>query len=177
MARGKKTEPEMVYKVMATYFNTHNYRETARLLEMPVATVKDIVDNNSDKDEFIKLRTQKENEFADKSTEIIDKGLLLLNRRLSRAIDEEESLDLLIDEIYSTDREELSQDEKNRLVTKIRSLQLQDIKAITTAIGTLFDKRALTRGEMTQNVNFATNFDIDKLMDIAGYTKKADDSE
>ena len=46
------------------------------------------------------------------------------------------------------------------------------INHLTTAIGTLYDKRALAKGEMTQNVGFATNFDLDKLVDIAGYTKK-----
>jgi hypothetical protein len=61
-------------------------------------------------------------------------------------------------------------------VNKIKNMQLHNLKDITTAIGTLYDKRALSRGEMTQNVNFATNFDVDKLLDIAGYTKK-DDNE
>lgn len=45
---------------------------------------------------------------------------------------------------------------------------------LTTAIGTLYDKRALSRGETTQNIDFATNFDIGKLIDLAGYTKKED---
>ena len=45
---------------------------------------------------------------------------------------------------------------------------------LTTAIGTLYDKRALSRGEMTQNVGFATNLSIDKLAEISGYKKEAD---
>ncbi len=177
MAQGKKTAPEDIYKIMTTYVITHNYRETARTLDMPFSTVKDIVQKNWDKPEYVKLRSQKEQEFSDKASEIIDKGLILLQRRMNRAINEEENLDLLIDEIFATDKEELTQDEKNRLVTKIRAMQLQDVKALTTAIGTLYDKRALARGETTQNIDFATNFDIGKLMDIAGYTKKADDTE
>jgi hypothetical protein len=176
MARGKKTAPETIYQVMTSYMTTHNYRESARDLNMPYATVKDIVQKNQDKDEFIKLRSQKEKEFADKASEIIDKGLVLLKRRMNRAIEEEENLDLLIDEIFATDKDELSQDEKNRLVAKIKTMQMQNMKDITTAIGTLYDKRALSRGESTQNVDFATNFDLNKLIDIAGYQKK-DDSE
>ena len=174
--QGKKTSPEDIYKIMTTWITNRNYRETARILGVPYSTVKEIVTKNKDKDEFVKLCSQKEQEFSDKASEIIDKGLLLLNRRLDRAMNEEESLDLLIDEIFATDREELTQDEKNKLITKIRSLQLQDVKAITTAIGTLFDKRALARGDSTQNIDFATNFDIGKLLEISGYTKK-DDSE
>ena len=46
---------------------------------------------------------------------------------------------------------------------------------LTTAIGTLYDKRALSRGDLTQNVGFATNLSIDKLAEISGYKK--DDTE
>lgn len=177
MARGKKTEPEMIYKVMALWFTNYNMRETARQLDMPLTTVKDIVDKNKNAEEFEELRTQKQKEFADKATEVIEKGLLLLNRRLDRAISDEEELDDLIDEIYFTDKDEMSFTEKSQLINKIKGLQLQSVKELTTAIGTLYDKRALSKGEMTQNLGFATNFDLDKLMNVAGYTKKDADSE
>ena len=175
MARGKKTEPEMIYKVMALWFTNYNMRETARQLDMPLTTVKDIVDKNKNAEEFEELRTQKQKEFADKATEVIEKGLLLLNRRLDRAISDEEELDDLIDEIYFTDKDEMSFTEKSQLINKIKGLQLQSVKELTTAIGTLYDKRALSKGEMTQNLGFATNFDLDKLMNVAGYTKKDDE--
>lgn len=48
---------------------------------------------------------------------------------------------------------------------------------LTTAIGTLYDKRALSKGEMTQNLGFATNLSLDKLAEISGYGKKGDDTE
>lgn len=172
MARGKKATPATIYKVMISWIATRNYNETARNLGMAVSSVKDIVDNNKDKDEFVNLRIQKEEEFADQATEIINKGLVLLSRRMNRAVEHEAELDDIIDEIWDIDDDEMSYKEKDKLVNKIKTLQLQNIKDITTAIGTLYDKRALSRGEMTQNVNFATNFDLDKLLDISGYTKK-----
>lgn len=153
MARGKKTSPEVIYKIMTSWTITNNYKETARDLQLPVTTVKSIVDNNKDKPEFVKLRNEKMTEFSQKASEIIQKGLQLLNKRFDRAISFEDDLDILIDEIFDTDKEELSQDEKNRLVNKIRALQLQDIKAITTAIGTLFDKKALSDGQPTDKID------------------------
>ena len=142
MARGKKTSPEVIYQVMTSYLITHNYRETARDLNMPVATVKNIVDDNKDKDEFAKLRTQKEQEFADKASRIID---LLLERVENEVLDDEKDIPL---------------------------------NHLTTALGTLYDKRALSRGETTQNIDFATNSEtLGKLFEIAGYQKKADDTE
>lgn len=158
MPRGKKTSPEVVYQVMTSWITTRNYKETAEALGMAVSSVKKLVEDNKDKDEYVKLCNEKQAEFADKASEIIDKGLILLNKRLDRAISNESDLDVLIDEIFATDKEELAQDEKNRLVNKIRALQLQDIKAITTAIGTLYDKRALAKGESTENTKIT--FDL-----------------
>lgn len=177
MARGKKTAPDVVYQVMALWFTNYNLRETARTLELPLSTVKDIVHKNRLSDAFAELRTQTEKAFADKSTEIIEKGLLLLNRRLDRAIENEEELDDLIDEVYFTDKDEMSFTEKSAIINKIKNLQVQNMKDITTAIGTLYDKRALQRGEATQNVGFTSNIPIDKLAEISGFAKKVDDTK
>lgn len=141
MARGKKTKPEDVYRVMTSFVITRNMNETSRALGMPYSTVKDIVDNNIDKDEFKKLREEKENEFSEKASRIID---LLLERVENEVLDDEKEIPL---------------------------------NHLTTALGTLYDKRALSKGDSTQNVYFATNnISIDKLASISGYTKK-DDTE
>ncbi len=172
MPRGKKTPPEVVYKIMTSWVITNNYKETARDLDLPYMTVKSIVDKNKDKPEFVKLRNEKMSEFSSRASEIIQKGLTLLNKRLDRAIASEEDLDLLIDEIYATDKEELSQDEKNRLVSKIRTLQVQNMKDITTAIGTLFDKKALADGKPTERTEIIGGDKLSKLAELAGYERK-----
>ena len=177
MARGQKTNYEDVFRVMVSYFSTHNYAETSRQLDMPESTVKEIVKQYENAPEFVELRRQKEDEFADKATEIINKGLLLLNRRLNRAIEEEETLDDLIEQIEMMSDDEMSYQQKVSTINKIKQLQLQNMKDITTTVGTLYDKRALSRGEMTQNVGFATNLSLDKLAEISGFAKKDDDAE
>ena len=175
--RGRKTSPEQIHKVMALWFTNYNMRETARVLNMPLTTVKDIVDKYKNAEEFEEFRTQKQKEFSAKATEVIEKGLQLLNRRLDRAIETEEELDDLIDEVYFTDKEDMSYTEKSAIINKIKGMQIQNIKDITTAIATLYDKRALNQGDSTQNIDFATNFDIGKLLDISGYAKKEDDED
>ena len=157
---------------MTSWVITNNYKETARELDLPYMTVKSIVDKNKDKPEFVKLRNEKMSEFSSRASEIIQKGLTLLNKRLDRAIASEEDLDLLIDEIYATDKEELSQDEKNRLVSKIRTLQVQNMKDITTAIGTLFDKKALADGKPTERTEIIGGDKLSKLAELAGYERK-----
>ncbi len=172
MARGKKTSPEVIYKIITSWTITNNYKETARELNLPVTTVKSIVDNNKDKPEFVKLRNEKMSEFSQKASEIIQKGLTLLDKRFDRALSFEDDLDILIDEIFNTDKDELTQDEKNKLVNKIRALQLQDIKAVTTAIGTLFDKKALSDGQPTERTEIIGGDRLSKLAELAGYERK-----
>lgn len=157
---------------MTSWTVTNNYKETARDLDLPYMTVKSIVDKNKDKPEFVKLRNEKMSEFSIRASEIIQKGLTLLNKRLDRAIASEEDLDLLIDEIYATDKEELSQDEKNRLVSKIRTLQIQNMRDITTAIGTLYDKKALADGKPTERTEIIGGEKLSKLAELAGYAKR-----
>jgi hypothetical protein len=139
MARGKKTSPEVIYQVMTSWCVTQNNNQTARELGIPESTVRKIVEDNKDKEEFKKLCEQKRDEFADRATVVID---MAINR--------------LVDQLADEDR---------------------DIPThhLSTVIGTMFDKRALARGEMTQNLGFATNFDVNKLAEIAGYTKKDDE--
>lgn len=141
MARGKKTTPEDIYRVMVSYAITHNNMETSRQLGIPESTVRKIVEDNKEKEEFRKLCDEKREEFSERASAIID-GLL---DRITEIVEDKE-----------------------------REIPLHHL---TTAIGTLYDKRALSRGEMTQNLGFATNFDLDKLLDISGYTKKADENK
>lgn len=115
MARGKKTSPEVIYQVMTSWAVTNNLRETARELNVPLSSVKQIVDANKDKEEFAQLCTQKREDFAEKATVIIDKAL----DRLKRAIENNE--------------------------------EYIPVNQLTTAIGTLYDKRALAKGESTNN--------------------------
>ena len=160
MAKGKVTTPEMVYKILMSYAVSQNYSETGRTLKIPTSTVAKVVKDNKDKKEFVKLCEEKKLDFAEKASAIIDKGMELLNRRLSTAIDHEDALDVLINAIFETDKEELTQNEKNQLIGQIKQLQLQKLGDITTAVGTLFDKRALARGESTENQAIQVNIKI-----------------
>jgi hypothetical protein len=115
MPKGKQTSPEVVYQVMTSWATTNNYSETARALGMAESTIRKIVKENKDKEEFAKLCDKKKEEFADKATEIINKAL----DRLKRAIENNE--------------------------------EYIPVNQLTTAIGTLYDKRALAKGESTNN--------------------------
>ena len=136
--RGKKTAPEDIYRVMTSYAITNNLSETARQTNIPFGTVKNIVDDNKNAEEFKRVQEEKREEFSEKASRIIDK---LLERIENEVLDGEKEIPL---------------------------------NHLTTAMGTLYDKRALSKGEMTQNVGFATNLSLDKLAEISGFKKDAD---
>lgn len=123
MAQGKKTDSITIYKVMISYITTRNYSETARQLDMPESTVRKIIDDNKDKEEFTKLCEEKRDEFVDKATKIIDKALERLNKAL--------------------------EDKEERI----------PVNNLSTVIGTLYDKRALAKGETTVNTGITIKMD------------------
>lgn len=153
VARGKKYPDEIKEKAYLMYATCGNIEEVSRALNVPASTLSGWLKAKArdSPDEFEELRREKKIDFIKQSSSIIDKGLMLLDRRFERALKQETELDELLDEIESAGKEEISVAERKNLIAKIRSLQLHDVKSITTAIGTLYDKRALAKGESTEN--------------------------
>ena len=127
MARGKKTSPEVIYRVMTSWAITDNYNETSKALNMAVSSVKKIVEDNKDKPEFEKLCKDKKDTFVEKADEIID---ILLERIIRETTDEEKDIPL---------------------------------NQLTTALGTVYDKRALAKGDSTENTKIT--FDLPSGVD------------
>ena len=86
MPRGKKTPPDMVYKIMTSWAVTKNYKETADGLGLSVSTVKKIVDERIREEKFEKLCNEKEQEFAKRADKMIDKAF----NRLEKELDDED---------------------------------------------------------------------------------------
>lgn len=160
MSKGKKTDNETIYKVMLSVFSTGNYSETARQLDMPQKTVEDIYKKNIEKEEFAKLREQKKDEFVENATRIINKSTELLERRLDMALEQQDELENMIEEIWDIDKSELNETRKKTLVNKLNKLQLNNLSEITTALGTLFDKRNLMEGKSTENTKLDINITV-----------------
>ena len=114
MARGKQLDNETIYKIMATYYTSNNYTETARQLGLPKTTVFDTVEKNKDKPEFELLRTKTRTKFGDKFEKIINKAL----ERLDREIDEQDKipvsqLSTVVGTLYDKNRLENNESTEN----------------------------------------------------------------
>lgn len=163
MPRGKKTDNETIYKVMLSVFSTGNYSETARQLNMPQKTVEDIYKKNIEKEEFAKLHEQKKDEFVETASRIINKATNLLERRLDTALENQDELDEIIDQVWQMDKKDYNETQKKSIVNKIARMQLNNLSEITTALGTIYDKRNLAEGKSTVNTDI--NIKMDKKVE------------
>lgn len=160
MAQGKKTDNETIYKVMLSYITTRNYSETGRQLNMPESTVRKIIDDNKDKEEFAKLCEEKRDEFIEKADKIIYKATELLERRLDTALESQDEIEDMIQDVWNASEQEIKGAAKKALVNKLSRLQLNALNEITTALGTMYDKRALAKGEPTSNEKLTINIGL-----------------
>lgn len=163
MAKGKRIDKLSVYKIMLKMFECDNLTETSKELKIPITTVSTIYKRNKDKKEFVSLRKKQERNFIEKADSIINKATDLLERRLNVALENQNELEELIDTIYDATDEEgnkLKYKEREDLIKKITRLQLNNLPELTTAIGTLYDKRALSLGDPTVNNNVTINIEL-----------------
>lgn len=160
MPKGKKTDNETIYKIMISMFSTNNFAETGKQLNIPATTVEKIYKDNKDKPEFVELCAKKKEEFAETATRIINKATNLMEKRIDLATDHEDELEELIDEIWMTDKKDMNETKKKALVSKIAGMQLYSLKELSVAVGTMYDKRALSKGESTANSKFEVDIKV-----------------
>ncbi len=147
MARGKKHDNETKEKALAMLATNNNIAELAKVLGIPESTLKTWRKEKEDDEEFAELRREKKAQFVNQAWNIIEDALKLGANRVKRALEHEAELDEIIDVI--SDDENLSDKMKSNLINKVRTLQIQGIKDISTFIGTLYDKQALAVGDAT----------------------------
>lgn len=73
--RGQKRNVDEINAIIAVYACTNNYSKTARMLGLAPSTVKDVVERNKDKAEYVELSNNIKASFSDRAKVIIDKML------------------------------------------------------------------------------------------------------
>jgi|LSQX01.2.fsa_nt_gb DNA-binding transcriptional MerR regulator len=144
----------------------HSLSDVSRQLNIPVTTIHNWDKNKTEgakeikkelnSEELERIRKEKKEEFVAKANDIIKKGLSLLDKRITRALEEEESIDELIVQLVKKAKkgeEELNISDIKEIANKLKEMKVQRVSEITTAIGTLYDKQALAIGDATQNIN------------------------
>lgn len=110
----------------------------------PVTKLKKFEDES-----LIELRKKKKAEFVDDAWGLIGKIRTLLERRLDRALDSEDVLDELVEEITQLDHKQLTDSQRKALYLKMSSIKIESVKELAVVLGTLYDKQALANKEAT----------------------------
>lgn len=108
---------------------------------------------------LVELRQKKKEQFVDDAWRMIGKAQSLLERRLTRALEQEDALDALMAKFEKIgDQGEggsLSDKELRAMYARFSALKLEDTRALSSVLGTLFDKQALASKEPTTIVEGA----------------------
>lgn len=161
MARGQKYNDDLKEKAIALLTVNNSVSFVARELKLPRSTVKSWKEDYDKKaqedgeDTIAKLRQKKKEQFVEDAWRLVDKVKTILERRLDRAIQSEDKMDELLEEILQLDYKQLTVQQRKALYTRISALKIEDIKALSTVLGTLYDKQALANKEATQIVDFS----------------------
>lgn len=160
MARGKKYPPAVREKALALLATNDNVIEVAKEMGLPEGTVRTWALQAVDDDDFNELRTRKKQEFINNAWAAIEKGLKLAIRRVATAHDKEKEINRIIEELQGDTK--LSEKNKKTLINKLKSLQVHNLRDLSTFIGTLYDKQALASGEATNRLE--TTLTIEQLL-------------
>ena len=155
MAKGQKYNDDIKEKAIALLTVNNSVSYVARELGLPRSTVKswkEAFDKEAEKsgeDNIAKLRQKKKEDFIKEAWGLIDLAQGVLEKRLKRARDNEESLDELVDEISKLDYKTLTSQQRQALYMKLAKIKVDDVKSLATVLGTLYDKQALANKEAT----------------------------
>lgn len=157
-SKNQKKPDDLKEQAIQIFGVTGSITQTAKQLGVAKSTIHRWLNSDECSEIVEQIRTENKIEFAEKAGELINKSLELLERRVGTALKHETELELLLEEIAADG--EMNAKTKEALYRKIKTLELQKLGDITTAIGTLYDKRALARGESTSNNQFEVNIKV-----------------
>lgn len=155
MAKGQKYNDDIREKAIALLTVNNSVSFVARELGLPRSTVKswkeafDKEAEESGEDNIAKLRQKKKEDFINDAWKLIDLSKGVLEKRLTRAMDNEEALDELVEEISKLDYKTLMSQQRQALYMKLAKIKVDDVKSLATVLGTLYDKQALANKEAT----------------------------
>lgn len=145
MARGQK-QPNNADKERArALLMTDTVASVARQLGRPWSTIKDWKKEFERDDSFVELRDERKKRFVNDAWDLIDMSRKIIARRLERALDGEDVLDELCDEIM----QDVTPEKRKAIRDKFTALKIENVKDIAVVLGTIYDKQALANKEPT----------------------------
>lgn len=151
MARGQKYNDDIKEKVRALLSVNNNATLVAEELDLPESTVRTWRKEFEKDDSFDELRRKKKEQFISDAWELIDVSKSILEKRLRRANEAEEELDLMMEELAKADS--ITDSQRRALYKKLESIKIEDIGKLAVVLGTIYDKQALANKEATSIID------------------------
>jgi transposase-like protein len=165
--QGQKLTDELKEKIKAHLASGGNIRETARALGVSPSTVKKVKEEKPD--EFERLRTEKREELIDVIYDDMKDALTLGRQKIKIAqvaLDEfKPTIDKLIELL--SDKDDVKGNDIIEVIKAISSITSIPLGQISTYFGTLYDKRALMRGDPTNNTNHSGSMTHRHISDMS----------
>jgi transposase-like protein len=183
MAKGQKLEEKQIEVMRAYLATGTSLAETARKMGLPKSTVatwkkrfegegeqrsdnldlerprpqkgagaRALEDSQGSGQTFEKLRTMNTEQFIRDAGEIVGMSQQLVKHDLAYAIKHRAKIDKAIDVLCALG-EQISPQQLKICVKVLTELKLPDIGKLSSVMGTMYDKRALARGEPTEVVD------------------------
>ena len=182
MAKGQKLEEKQIEVMRAYLAAGTSLAETARKMGLPKSTVatwkkrfegeKPAIADDLDLERprpqkgagaralgesqgsgqtFEELRTMNTEQFIRDAGEIVGMSQQLVKHDLAYAIEHRAKIDKAIDVLCALG-EQISPQQLKICVKVLTELKLPDIGKLSSVMGTMYDKRALAKGEPTENI-------------------------
>ena len=156
--KNRKKPEKLRERAIQLYGVTGSIAQVARELGLAKSTVHSWIRSDDVSEQVEQIRTENKLQFAQEAGEVLRKSLRLLDRRITTALEHENQLEALLQAVREDG--ELRAPEKEALVRKLRALEVQRLGELATAMGVLYDKRALAQGESTANGQFEVNITV-----------------
>lgn len=141
---------------LALYVATGSIPQVAEQTGLPESTVRDWIKKSNQTDNPIaEIRAKRKQEFAEKCWKPITMGVELIERQMETCLDKQGELDKILDMVSDIEDKDIPYKEKQRIINNISKIARPDMRELTTAIGTLYDKQALAKGEKTQDIGIS----------------------
>lgn len=150
MARGSKHNEVLKEKAYAL-LTVKSVSEVAKELNLPYSTVKTWKKSfeSNDENDFAELRQKNKRAFVTDAWAMISQIKKILERRINRALENEDEIDSLVDEVLRLSNENMNDTQRKAFLRRINAIKLDDVRELSILLGTLYDKQALASKEAT----------------------------
>lgn len=136
--RGQKYSAKDKETAIAMLLSGQSIAEVRKITQIPKSTLSEWKTQAFADSELSEQRQKYQDRFVGRTWENIDRANELIGRQLKRAMENENELDTLIAEVMAC--ENITQQQTDHIVKKLRNMKLYDIKAIATTLAQLYDR-------------------------------------